>query len=391
MVSMNVARPHVALNAHLLSGAASYRSAGIHGYLFNTLADLPDAADGIGYTILVGRGQLPPRHDWRVVRSNWPTDNPAVRIMWEQVCAPLVLSRIRPDLLHGMAFALPLAWNGPAVVTIFDLSFLRYPDRLPQARRAYLAALTRISARKASRIIAISDSTREEVSRLLGIPADRIDVAYPGVNEGFARCSAEDVQAFRQHQGLPERFILYLGTLEPRKNLGMLVRAYARLPQRHAVRLVLAGARGWQADPILSLIEELGLSQNVILTGYIPSETLPLWYNAAEVFVYPSVYEGFGIPALEALACGVPVIASNVTSLPEVVGKAGVLLPPADEQAWADAIAALLDDPQRRRELGALGEQRARMFTWKETARRTAESYWRILSAVGEYHAHGAP
>jgi glycosyltransferase involved in cell wall biosynthesis len=303
-----------------------------------------------------------------------------VRIFWEQVVAPFALARAQPDLLHGMAFALPLTWTSPSVVTIFDLSFIRYPGRLSAARRLYLRAIVGASARRADRIIAISESTRQEIMALLGISPDKIDIAYPGVNSNCRPLDRNAVTAFRQQQGLPDRFILYLGTLEPRKNLITLIKAYAALPQRQKVKLVLAGGKGWGYEPVFALIEELGLENDVITPGYQPGDSLPMWYNSPELFVYPSVYEGFGMPLVEAMACGTPVIASNTSSLPEAVGEAGILVPADDPSAWVDAMSGLLTDPSARAEWSEKGRLHAATFTWAETASRTADTYRRVLS-----------
>jgi glycosyltransferase involved in cell wall biosynthesis len=337
-------RPHIALNAHLLSGEASYRSAGIHRYLYHSLAHLPDVAPEFAYTVFVGAGSLPDHLDLAIRRTRLPTVHPFSRIVWEQVVAPFVLARARPDLLHGMAFSLPLAWPGPSVVTIFDLSFLRYPGRLPAARRLYLSWMTRVSARRARRVIAISESARFEIGALLGVPLANIDVAYPGVDAGYHPLPPDEVAAFRAGQGLPDRFILYLGTLEPRKNLETLVRAFARLPQRGEVKLVLAGGRGWQTGSLFELVEELALSDDLLLPGYVPGNSLPMWYNAAEIFAFPSVYEGFGMPLAEAMTCGVPVVASNTTSLPEAIGPGGIMCPPTDVDAWVASLSHLLEE-----------------------------------------------
>lgn len=372
-------KAHIALNAHLLSGEASYRSAGIHGYLYNTLAHLPDAAPEFTYTVFVGAGQLPERSEWRICRSRLPTRNPLARIVWEQAVAPFALARAYPDLLHGMGFALPLLWRGPSIVTIFDLSFMRYPQRLKAGRRLYLRTMTQASVRRARRVITISESSKEEIATLLGIPADKIDVAPPGVSADFRPLPAEEVSAFREREGLPARLILYVGTLEPRKNLETLVQAYARLPQRGAVKLALVGAQGWGMKSLFALIERLNLTQDILLPGYVPRESLPLWYNVAETFAYPSIYEGFGMPPVEAMACGTPVVASNATSLPEAVGSDGILVPPTDVKAWAEALAHLLTDRAARAELALRGQERARRFRWDLTARQTVEAYRRAL------------
>jgi glycosyltransferase involved in cell wall biosynthesis len=374
------ARPHIALNAHLLSGESSYRSAGIHAYIYNTLIRLPAAGPDLDYTAFVGTGQLPDAARLLARRSRLPTHNPVIRIVWEQAIAPFELARLKPSLLHGMAFTTPLLWPGKTVVTVFDMSFARYPERLSASRRGYLSLFTRLSARRASRVIAISESGKAEIETLLGIEGWRIAVAVPGVSADFCPALPADVEDFRLRQGLPQRFILYVGTLEPRKNLETLIRAYARLPQRGKVKLALVGATGWQAEPVFRLIEDLEMGEDIIIAGYASPTALPLWYSAAEMFVYPSLYEGFGLPVLEALACGAPVIASNATSLPEVVGPEGILVEPMDVDAWCDAMASLLDDPTRRADLSARGPVRAATFRWDRTAEQTVAAYRAALS-----------
>lgn len=372
-------RAHIALNAHLLSGEASYRSAGIHGYLFNTLARLPDIDPELAYTVFVGPSQLPKRSDWTVRRSCLPTRSPALRILWEQCVAPLALAQVQPDLLHGMAFSTPLLWGGPSLVTIYDLSFLHHPERLDRGRRLYLRLIVRASARRARRVIAISESGKREIGSALDIPLSRIDVATPGVRANFQPLPEAQVVDFRLRNRLPDRFILYLGTLEPRKNLDTLLRAYARIPQRDTVKLALAGGAGWRTRQLFALIEELNLERDVILPGYVPGDSLAMWYNSAEIFVYPSLYEGFGLPVLEAMACGTPVVASNTTSLPEAVGPGGILLPPMNTDAWASTLTRLLSEAATRAKLGAQGREWAAHFTWEKTAQKTVESYRRAL------------
>ena len=190
--------------------------------------------------------------------------------------------------------------------------------------------------------------------------------------------------AFRQEKGLPSDFLLSLGTLEPRKNLGLLLRAYARL-RASGVRpppLVLAGAKGWMYESLYSQVEHLGIGDGVRFQGYVPPDELSLWYNAATCFVYPSLYEGFGLPPLEAMACGTPVLSSNTASLPEVVGNGGLLLDPLDETAWADALARILDTPGLRRELSERGQDQADQFSWGRAAEETVHVYHRALTGT---------
>lgn len=372
---------HIGINAHLLSGQAGYRSAGIHGYIYNLLRHLPAAGLDAHYTVFVGEGRPVPDPQITTRASRLGTGKPAMRIYWEQFVQPWRVWRAGIDLLHAMAFVSPLVLPCPSVVTVYDLSFLLYPEVFRAARRLYLRFFTGISCRRARRVIAISQSTARDIRRLLGVPAARIDVAVPGVGERFfSTVSREVCAAFRADKNLPDRFILFLGTLEPRKNLLTLLHAYAKLPTR-AVKLVLAGGKGWLYEDIFRAIEMLDLKEDVILPGYVPGVELPRWYASAETFVYPSIYEGFGLPLLEAMAVGTPVIASDTSSLPEAVGDAGVLVPPEDIAAWTAALAEAIDSPGWREEMGARGRMHARGFTWARTAAQTVESYRRALSA----------
>lgn len=370
---------HIGINAHLLSGQAGYRRAGIHGYILNTLAHLPDADPELRYTVFVGEGDPPPHARMAIRRSRLPTGHPVARILWEQVALPGQASGL--DLVHGMAFAAPLLTGRPSVVTVYDLSFLRYPQRLPAARRLYLRTVTGVSCRRARRVIAISRSTAGDVHRLLSVPRERIDVALPGVGEGFRPLPAQEVAAFRERQGLPERFLLCLGTLEPRKNLPVLLEAYARLPEatRRGAPLVLVGGKGWGWETLQATIAGLGLGDSVRLEGYAADEALPLWYNAATALAYPSVYEGWGLPVVEAMACGTPVLVSDASSLPEAVGEAGLRLPPHDVAAWAAGLHRALEDATWRQQAAERGLARAATFTWQETARSHAQCYRRAL------------
>lgn len=406
---------HVAINAHLLSGRAWYRSAGVHQYIHHLLRYLEqrgaDETDGAGeyarlrYTVLLGEGVLPPDvadggetadeyireyiPRLPVLRSRWPTSRAPVRVVWEQVVQPWVLRRIGADLVHGPAFVGPVLAPCPAVVTIHDLSFLRFPALFRPANRLYLAVLTRLSARRARRLIAVSAETAGETTRLLGVPPERIDVVYHGVDPMFHPLPAGEVASFRQRRGLPERFVLFVGTLEPRKNLVRLVEAFARIgggggavgdrPQLRA-RLVLAGGKGWLYDELFARVEALGLGEQVTFPGYVASDELPLWYNAATALAYPSIYEGFGLPVLEAQACGTPVLTSNVSSLPEAAGEAALMVDPYDVEALAAGLHRLLVDEPLRHELRERGLVHAGQFSWPRAAQETVRVYRRALS-----------
>ena len=370
----------VVFNAHLLSGRAGYRSAGIHAYISNLLRHLPAQAEADWqFQALVGRGAPAiPGIDMR--RSAWSTETPIRRIIWEQALQPAAIRQA--ELYHAMAFVAPLLLPAPMVVTVYDLSFLRYPQRLSPARRLYLRQLTALTCRRARRILAISQSTADDISAMLGIAKSKIDVTPLGYDEArFMPRPAAEIAQFRQKHKLPERFWLYVGTLEPRKNLGMLLEAYASLRSAERLPLVLGGGLGWRGQDILAAIERLGISDSVRHIGFIPAADLPFWYNCAEVFVYPSLYEGFGLPALEAMACGSPVLCSDVSSLPEVAGEAGLCLPPHDRQAWADALKAGKAAAAWREEAREAGLARAKSFSWARTAKLTLRSYRRAMAA----------
>ena len=232
-------------------------------------------------------------------------------------------------------------------------------------------------------MIAISRSTAHDLTAVFGIPAHKIDVALPGVGEQFAPLPESEIAAFRTAKNLPERFMLSVGTLEPRKNLPVLLRAYAQLSaaERRQVHLVLAGGQGWMMDEIFATIEQHDLSATVHLPGYVPANELPLWYNAAETFVYPSLFEGFGMPIVEAQACGTPVIVSNSSSLPEAAGEAGVQLPADDVAAWTEALNRAISDPAWRADARAHGLDHAAGFTWARTAAQTVASYRAALGS----------
>jgi glycosyltransferase involved in cell wall biosynthesis len=370
----------IGVNAHLLSLALGYRSAGINWYIHNLLRRLPEADPELEYTVFVGeRGYSAPR-SMRLQVSRLPTGRPPVRILWEQALQPWAVRRAQVDVLHGPAFVGPLTSACPCVITFHDLSFLFFPQGFRKLNRSYLRTFSRLSARRARRVIAVSESTKRDLVKWYGLPAAKIDVVYNGVDTSFQPVPTDQVNAFRSREGLPERFILFVGTLEPRKNVARLIEAYARLPKGRPP-LVLVGSKGWLYDEIFARVEALSLQGDVRFAGYVPVEALPYWYNAAELFAYPSLYEGFGLPALEAMACGTPVVTSTASSLPEVVGDAARLVDPGDVDALASAMEQVLADRDLRAQMREAGLAQSRHFSWETAARRTVESYRRALAS----------
>jgi glycosyltransferase involved in cell wall biosynthesis len=264
--------PLVAFNAQLASGTASYRSAGISAYIVNLLRSLSRQAVEWRSIVFWGAEQFPADVPLPFRRSSLPTYHPLVRIFWEQVLLPLALQRLHAALLHAPAFVGPLASPCPQVITIHDLSFLRYPQFFRRSNRLYLRWMTGIACRRAAGVIAVSQFTAREVTDLLGVPSERVHTIYHGVESRFQPLSIRIGCPFPPGARAAERFILHLGTLEPRKKLLTLVRAFARLHESE-VHLVLAGGKGWFYEDIFAEVERLGLQDRVHFPGYVSAES----------------------------------------------------------------------------------------------------------------------
>lgn len=298
-----------------------------------------------------------------------------VRLSWEMLSRP-------PDLLFVPSHVLPVIHPKRSVVTVHDLGFLYHPGAHTLPQYLYLRWSTRHNARSATRVLADSQATRQDLIRHYGIPSEKIVVVYPGRDPNLVPVTDPDrLHATRSRYNLCESYLLYVGTLHPRKNLVRLVRAFAaRVVGKHPeVQLVLAGKKGWRSDEILGEVRRLDLADRVVLTGYVPDDDLPALMSGAMAFVFPSLYEGFGLPVLEAMACGTPVLCSRVSSLPEVVGGAALLVDPLDADGLGEALARLVGDADLRRDLVIKGFQQLRHFSW----RRCAEETLGVLEGVG--------
>jgi len=370
------------LNAHLLAPEGSYRSAGVSRYIAKLLTYLPQVGPEHEFVAFVGDPATIESCEgsdrWLIRQTAAPADSPLRRIAWEQVRQPLDARRLGLDLLHAPVNVGPLLTRRPLVVTVHDLSFLRYPELFRPFNRAYLSRWTRWSLRRAARIIAVSSSTRQDLIDLYRVPPERIAVVPNGVDKEIAPVDdPERLRRFCASRGVSRPFILSVGTLEPRKNLPTLLNAFALLRRQEGLAhtLVLVGGRGWYYEEIDATVDALGLTGHVHIAGHVPGDELALWYSAADLFCYPSMYEGFGLPPLEAMACGTPVVTSNTSSLPEVVGDAGLMVDPADVEGLAAHMARVLSDPDLRARLRKAGPERAAQFSWRATAERTLAVY----------------
>lgn len=376
----------VGINAQLCSPASSYRNAGVSQYvrqLLTAIGDLESAPDM--HLFLPRNNQDAFPACFRVHRPALDTDSRSMRIAWEQAALPIITRRLKLDVLHCPMHVLPAICPTKSVVTVLDLTFMRYPETFPSAQRRYLEFFTRRGVRKADAVIAISECTRGDVIESFGVPESKVATTLLGVDECFQPVSEEAVERIRRRYGLGDINLLYVGTLEPRKNIPTLLTAFdaARKAVPGDVNLILAGGKGWFYDQVFRQIEELGIEERVRLTGYVPREDLPALYCAATAFVYPSLYEGFGLPPLEAMACGTPVITSNTSSLPEVVGDAGIMVDPHDTESLAESIVKVLNNAEIRDSMREKGLARAGKFSWKETARRTLNVYQNVCNEMG--------
>jgi len=283
------------------------------------------------------------------------------------------------DLFHATDHLLPHFRRIKSVFTLHDLIFLFHPETHKPMNRWFLTLMMPRFLRAADAVIAVSECTKRDAIRFYSIPEEKITVIYEGVSPRFRPANPEAVRAVREKYGLPERFILYVGTIEPRKNLTTLLEAFHHLLATRDLRLVFVGKKGWLYEGFFRRLRELGLEDRVIFTGYVPDEDLPAIYSAADLFVFPSLYEGFGLPVLEAMACGTPVVCSNTSSLPEVAGDAAILVDPTDVRALAGAMERVLTDEHLRAEIYAKGLGRARQFTWAKAAQETLKVYLEVI------------
>lgn len=305
----------------------------------------------------------------------------------EQLTLPLELSFHALDLLHCPDFIPPLYSTLPVVITVHDLAFLHWPHFLTEDSAAYYGQIDR-AVNRASHIIVPSESTKTDLIGQFGVPDSDVSVIYEAANPQFKPLPQEPVrQELSQKYNIPDKYILFVGTIEPRKNVDGLIRAYRHLLDKYGVTntgLVVAGGYGWLYEEVLTIVEELNLQQDVHFLGRVPDNDLWKLYVGAHCLVHAAHYEGFGLPPLEAMACGTPTIVSNVSSLPEVVGDAALLVDPEDWEEIAVAMHRLLTDDALHAELCEKGLRRAQCFSWEQAAKQTLSIYRQVVEGPQE-------
>ncbi|MFH1903475.1 MAG: glycosyltransferase family 1 protein [Candidatus Omnitrophota bacterium] len=323
-------------------------------------------------------GELPDR--FTILRTSITASQPIRNIFWHAFVLPFLLIKYRVDILHlPWHSAALLIKTRPVVLTIHDLTEYRLKSHYNKLRTFYRKMMLPISSRLADRIIAVSNYTRDEIIRYLRIDRRKVEVIYSAVS-----CCLEPVnkiaaaEYLKDRYGIDARFILYVGQIQhPNKNLVRLLHAYHKVKTKYAFphKLVLVGRQHPGAGPVYQTVKDLNLNDSVIFTGYVSDEELPYFYSTADLFVYLSFFEGFGIPPLEALSFGTPVIASRSSALPEVVGDAGILVDPLNEQEITESIRRLISDPTLREQLRDKGLKRAQLFSWEISAQKVLKLY----------------
>lgn len=365
--------------------SAIQQRAGIGRYTRHLITALAALDHTTHYVLFsAGRDPLPPAWPANFTRRELPISDRYLSIIWQRLRLPLPVELFtgRVDVYHSPDFVLPPLIRARKVLTVHDLSFIRYPECSSPALLQYLVHSVPPSVRRADYLLADSLSTKHDLIELLGIPEERVTVVYAGYDPRFHPQAQAKDRAVHEQYGIRGPYILGLGTLQPRKNFCTLVRAYNQLVYEHHIphKLVIGGGKGWLYNDILTTTQELGLEERVVFPGFVADEHLPALYRGAELFAFPSLYEGFGIPILEAMGCGTPVVTSNTSSLPEVAGDAALCVDPQDSAALADAIWQVLSDDTLRQTLRQRGLERVKLFTWEKAAIALLEVYRRALA-----------
>lgn len=346
---------------------------------FQLLLNLEKIDQENDYTILLPN---PPMDDLPKERKGWEYKLIKPSKLWTRISLPLALARSKqkPDLFFSPTHYLPRFFPVKKICTIFDLSFLRYPQMYEKKDLFKLVNWTKYSAKVADRILTISQNSRKDIIKEYSVKKEIVTVAYPGFDEKIYRkqTDRERIAGVLEKYGITQKYIIYIGTIQPRKNLIRLIEAFSKTDDLQLVivgKIKGEGRQAWMFDEILEAPKRLDMEDRVIFTNFVPTENIPYLLSGGLAFILPSLYEGFGIPVVEAMACGVPVIVSNVSSLPEVVGDAGLLVDPNSVDQIEQAIRTITTDSKLREKLSKRGLIKAKKFSWKRMAKQVKEVF----------------
>ncbi|PDW02929.1 glycosyltransferase family 4 protein [Candidatus Viridilinea mediisalina] len=371
--------------------AAAWQGAGIGRYTRELMRAVVGLDPQVRYTFFYAARGLPPTAPYvaelralcaahaNVRARPLPISPRQLTILWQRLRLPLYAEWLAGafDLLHAPDFVLPPT-RARTILTVHDLTFMVHPECADAGLRRYLARAVPRSLHRADLVLVDSQATAADLARLLGVQGPKVRLLYPGVDARFRPLPASATEPLRASLGLPANFLLFVGTLEPRKNLVRLLEGFAQAKLPPDLALVIAGRRGWMEQAIFATVARLQLQDRVKFLDFVADAQLPALYNLAQAFVYPSLYEGFGLPVLEALACGTPVLTANSASLPEVAGAAAIFVDPHDPLAIAGGIEQTLREAERLR---TIGPEQARRFCWTQAAERLLACYTEVLGA----------
>lgn len=370
-------KPRILIDAHMVGE----RESGNERYMLNLIRALRRLSPPAEFLVATAHPEVlepevNPDQQWRLIPVS---ASPWRRLLYD---LPAIAARERATLMH-VTYTGPVYSPCPMVVTVHDVSYWRHPEWFSRRDLAVLRTGVAMTVRRARGIITVSHHARSEISACYHCPESRIQVTHEAADPWFCRKAGERTlpPVWMAGAGIRGPYVLAVGNLQPRKNLNRLVAAFAQLKREKRVghQLVFAGRAKWRESELFEVIRREGLMDDVVFPGYLPDEGLADLYREAAVFVYPSLYEGFGLPVLEAMACGAPVITSNVASIPEVAGSAAVMVDPLDVQSLKDALSRVLADEAVRHDLSARGEKQAALFSWEKTAQKT----WEFYQAMG--------
>jgi glycosyltransferase involved in cell wall biosynthesis len=355
--------------------------AGIGNYIFNLISELSKIDDKNKYIIFAAIENKDfyrtANKNFFVININFWGRNRFIRILWEQLILPFKLIEFKADILFSSGFICPIIKTAINVLTIHDMTFFSHPDVHTFFKKIYFPFMIKRSANRSEKIIAVSHNTKKEIIKYAGINENKIVVTHLSANN-FPQNDIENEKKFLEEKyGINTEYLLFVGMIEPRKNINLIIEALGKITDK-SVKLVIVGKKGWMVDDLFEEIKVKKLENRVIFTGFVPDEELELFYKNAKVFLYPSLYEGFGIPVLEAMKAGCPVITSNISSLPEVAGDAAIQIKPQNSEELVNAIDSITKDKNMRNELIEKGLENAEKFSWGTTAKQTLEIFHQL-------------
>ncbi len=366
------------------SGALGKKT-GVGNYIYNLVNQLALIDNENDYSLYLNYFRLrhtnPFSKDFKITANRIPAK--IQRNLQNYLNLPIELFIGKTDIFHGPNYFLPPTRSAKKIITVHDLTFVLYPETMHKNDHLYFQKYVPRSIEQADHVITISNSTKKALIEKLEVPEKKISITRMAAGNEFRPINNfKLVDQVLNKYNLPNKFILTVCTLEPRKNLVTLIKALSILKKNKELnqKLVVVGGSGWKSNDLHAAIDELDLQDSIIFPGYIGQDDLPAIYNACSLFLFPSLYEGFGIPLLEAMACGKTIISSNTSSMPEVVADAGILIDPLDEQKWAEQISKTLSDLSLIKELGQKSLKRASGFSWQKMAKETLQIYKKVAN-----------